>query len=299
MARIAIVGPGAIGGTLAGNLVQAGHHDVVICGRRPAGGIRVKTLSAEVEVPGPVQTDPEAVGPVDWIWVATKTYSVADTTRWIRGLATAGTRVAVFQNGVEHRERFAGVLPDDQIVPVVIDTPAERPNPNEVVQRGVIRLAIGDDNNGRELAALFAEIETEIALTPDFKSAAWQKLAINSAGVICALVMEPSRVMRREAVGELVLGLVGECVAVGQAEGAVFPADTPNRVLRQQRDSAPDGINSLYGDRLAGRPTEIDARNGVIVRLGKKHGIPTPLNAMAVALVEAQAAKANAEQRQP
>jgi 2-dehydropantoate 2-reductase len=292
MARIAIIGPGAIGGTLAGNLVLAGHHEVIMGGRRAADGIMIKTLTAEVTVPGPVQTLPASVGKVDWVWVATKTYSAEDTLRWIRGLADAETRVAVFQNGVEHRERFAGVLRADQIVPVVIDTPAERTAPNEVVQRGVIRLAIADDANGRELADLFADVATEITLTPDFKSAAWQKLAINAAGVICALVMEPSRIMQSDEIGQLALGLVAECVAVGIAEGAVFPDDTPMRVLRQQRGSNPDGINSLYGDRLAGRQTEIDARNGVIVRLGKKHGIPTPLNAMAVTLLEAQAAKA-------
>jgi 2-dehydropantoate 2-reductase len=46
-------------------------------------------------------------------------------------------------------------------------------------------------------------------------------------------------------------------------------------------------VNSLLADRLAGRPLEIDARNGVIVRLGQQHGIATPLNGMAVAILEA------------
>jgi len=51
MARIAIIGPGAIGGTLAGNLVQQGRHEVVLVGRRAADSIRVRTLSGEVIVP--------------------------------------------------------------------------------------------------------------------------------------------------------------------------------------------------------------------------------------------------------
>jgi 2-dehydropantoate 2-reductase len=58
-------------------------------------------------------------------------------------------------------------------------------------------------------------------------------------------------------------------------------------VLRFYRTQPPDSINSIYADRLAGRPVEIDARNGVIVRLGEKHGIPTPNNRMAVALLKA------------
>ena len=58
-------------------------------------------------------------------------------------------------------------------------------------------------------------------------------------------------------------------------------------VVEGARKAAPDGLNSLIADRMAGRKMEIDARNGAIVRLGAKHGIPTPLNAMAVALLTA------------
>jgi len=56
-----------------------------------------------------------------------------------------------------------------------------------------------------------------------------------------------------------------------------------------------DARRSLYRgediDRLAGRPMEIDARNGVIVRLGKRHGIATPCNQMAIALLETMTAE--------
>jgi 2-dehydropantoate 2-reductase len=47
----------------------------------------------------------------------------------------------------------------------------------------------------------------------------------------------------------------------------------------------------MLADRQSGRLVEIDARNGVIVRLGRKHGIATPANSMAVALMEAMVAK--------
>jgi 2-dehydropantoate 2-reductase len=55
------------------------------------------------------------------------------------------------------------------------------------------------------------------------------------------------------------------------------------------RKGPADAINSMHADRLAGRPMEIDARNGVIVRLGSKHGIPTPVSQIIVALLEAVA----------
>ena len=56
----------------------------------------------------------------------------------------------------------------------------------------------------------------------------------------------------------------------------------PERCIEIYRKEPRDGLNSLHADRLAGRPMEVDARNGAIVRLGRKHGIPTPANKMAV-----------------
>jgi 2-dehydropantoate 2-reductase len=78
-------------------------------------------------------------------------------------------------------------------------------------------------------------------------------------------------------------------MAVGRAEGAVFEDGLPEKILASQRAAPPDSMNSIHADRAAGRPMELDARNGVIVRLGRKHGIATPYNDMAVALLAAMA----------
>jgi 2-dehydropantoate 2-reductase len=69
--------------------------------------------------------------------------------------------------------------------------------------------------------------------------------------------------------------------------GADLPHDIPAQVVESYRSAPPDSINSMHADRLAGRPMEIDARNGVIVRLGRTHGLPTPANAAVAALLEA------------
>jgi 2-dehydropantoate 2-reductase len=78
-----------------------------------------------------------------------------------------------------------------------------------------------------------------------------------------------------------------ETIRVGRAVGARLSDSVGDDVLERLRRSAPDSVNSFLADRLAKRPMEIDARNGVVVRLGKQHGIPTPLTEMAVGLLEA------------
>jgi 2-dehydropantoate 2-reductase len=118
-------------------------------------------------------------------------------------------------------------------------------------------------------------------------SAAWRKLALNSAGVVGALTQKPAGVVRNEKAAALMRAIAAESVAVGRAVGARLPDTVPDEVLERLRASAPDSVNSLLADRLAKRSMELDARNGVIVRLGALHGVPTPLNAMAVAILEA------------
>jgi 2-dehydropantoate 2-reductase len=110
---------------------------------------------------------------------------------------------------------------------------------------------------------------------------------LNSAGAINALTMKPAGVFHDEALARVALEMVQECVAVGRAEGARLDDGVGEQVLAHYRAQPRDSVNSLLADRLAGRLMEIDARNGVIVRLGEKHGIETPLNRMAVVVLEA------------
>ncbi|MDB6114174.1 MAG: 2-dehydropantoate 2-reductase [Lacunisphaera sp.] len=236
-----------------------------------------------------VLTAPEAASPVDWVLVATKAYDAAGAAVWLKNLAAKGAPVAVLQNGVEHRERFAPYLPAEQIVPVMIDCPAERSDPTHIRQRGTAKMVVQDDAHGRGFATLFAGTPVEVMLTADLKSAVWRKLCINSSGVINALLLQPTAALRDGQLGELLKTMVEECMAVGRAEGAVFEAGLAEKILQVNRDAPPDSVNSIQADRAAGRPMEVDARNGVIVRLGRKHGIATPYNQMAVALLEAMA----------
>lgn len=287
MSRIAIIGPGAVGATLAAWLGRAGQHEVFLCSRRPLSGLTVETTAGLITARPTLLTDPATAPAVDWVFVTTKAYDAAGAATWFPRLGATGAPVAILQNGVEHRERFAAFLPAGRIMPVVVDVPAERTGQNQVRQRGPGLLTVTDDPRGRAFAALFAGTDLAVTLTPDFTTAMWRKLCLNAAGAVSALVLQPAGCLRDEALGEVARDLVREAVAVSRAEGAVLGDELVETVLRSYRTAPSDAINSLHADRLAGRPMEIDARNGAIVRLGRKHGLPTPCNQMAVALLTA------------
>jgi 2-dehydropantoate 2-reductase len=291
MTRIAIVGVGAIGGVTAALLQQAGH-ELLLCTRRPMSGLSVDTPEGLVKVQASFVTAPSEAFEVDWVIVATKAYDIAGAAKWLEPLCSKGAPVAVLQNGVEHRERFAPYVPMEKILPVMVDCPAERQSPDRVRQRGVMHLKVPDNVLGRDFVKLFAGTPADATTVPDFLSVVWRKLCFNSAGVLSALVLQPTGIVREEAMGDVALQIIRECAAVARADGANLEENVADVVLAAQRAAPADSVNSMLADRQAGRPVEIDARNGVIVRLGRKHGIATPANSMAVALMEAMAAKA-------
>jgi 2-dehydropantoate 2-reductase len=282
MPRIAIVGPGAIGGVMAAHLSAA--HELVLCARRPVPELVVESPDTTVTIRPPVFTDPVGAPAVDWVLVTTKTYDAAGAAEWLPALTASGAPVAIVQNGVEHRERFAGV---ERLLPVLAYCPVERASPTRIRQRGRARFVAPDSVDGAAFARLFDGTAVQVTVTPDFRTAAWEKLCFNALGAINAVLLRPCGIFHDEAVAAVARGLARECIAVGRAEGARLDDALADRVVQMYRNLPADSVNSLHADRMAGRPMEVDARNGAIVRLGRRHGIDTPLNATFVALLEA------------
>jgi 2-dehydropantoate 2-reductase len=286
MARIAIVGPGAIGGVIAAWITRTARHELFLCARRPIPDLVVETPDETISVRATTITDPRAAPPVDWVFVATKTYDAAGAAEWFHALRGPETPVAVLQNGVEHRERFAPWVSVARIVPALLYCPAERISPGRIRQRRACRIDVPDEPLGRDFAALFAGVGVEVTPRADFQTALWRKLSVNAVGALNALLLRPEGIFRDESVAGVARALAGECVAVARAEGAALDDRAVEDVLEVYRQNPPDTVNSIHADRLAGRRMEVDARNGVIVRLGRRYGIPTPYNHMASVLLE-------------
>jgi len=287
MASILLVGPGAIGATLTAWLCHDDRHVVTVAARTPFDSIETTTPSGVIRARPRVITDPSQAQLVDWILVATKTYDSESAAAWFPNASGTRTRLAVIQNGVEHVQRFEKHFDATRIVPVMIDLPAERLAPGRTVQKGPAHLVVPAGKNGADFLALFAHANFDAQQTSDFTTAVWKKLCLNCAGAISAVLLKPAAISHHEGVAEAMRTLVRECVAVGRAEGATLADSIPDEIVERTRRGPRDAGNSMYADRLAGRPMEYDARNGVIVRLGAKRGIAAPMNALMVALLAA------------
>jgi 2-dehydropantoate 2-reductase len=289
MPSITIIGPGAIGGTVAAWLAQDPINQVSICARTPFSQLRVDTPNRTLIATPPLFFSPNKnqLVPQDWVLIATKAYDVDTAVQWLPELISDYTRVAILQNGVEHIERFSPYVDRQILVPVVVDLPAERRAPGHIRQKGTGNLISPDTENGRDFAELFTHTALTATTTTDFKTQAWKKLALNATGALSALLLKSIDLELHPEIEGLVRQIVSECIQVGRAEGATLPDELEDQILEGYRHPSTPSINSLHSDRLAGRPMEIDARNGAVVRFGQRHGIDTPMNQLMVTLLKA------------
>jgi len=287
---VAVVGLGSIGGVAAGVLAAAGRHDVIACVRRPLAQLILEQPNGTVALPLRTLTDPAQAGPVDWVLLCTKTHQTQAAAPWLARLCAPSSRIAVLQNGIGHVGSVAPLAGGAAVVPVIVYYNGERLAPDRVrLRQGSDQdLAVADDDDGRAFAALFAATPLRVMRSEDFTTLAWRKLLINAiANPITALTLQRQAVLRRPDVKALCLAILDEAVAVARAEGARLADDEPARALAALFTFSGELGTSMYFDRLAGRPLEVEALSGAIVAAGERHGIATPLNRALLVLLRA------------
>jgi 2-dehydropantoate 2-reductase len=306
MPTIAIIGVGAIG-TATASLIKNNtiattkpSTDLLFCTRRPLQiPLRMITPDGVVEVKGenivgPIDTTNQTTSPVDWILISTKTYSVPSIAPWFPSLLGPATRIAVLQNGVEHRERFAPYLTHEQqknLLPVMVDLSAEKQPDGSVLQWNWGLYIVPNSPLGREFKALFDGGKLDVRLESDWTTVAWKKLCVNAASAVLALTGMPNSVIHQPGMYEVALGIAKEVIVAGNVSGARIEAAYANEVLERMKAAPGDGVNSMAADRIAEREMELDARNGIVVRTGRRAGIDMPLNGMVVAVLTAVQSK--------
>ena len=287
--RVAVVGPGSVGGFFAAHLAAAGR-DVVACARRPFDHYVVESETAPVaETPARVVTSPDGIegGPVDWVLVGVKAHQTEGAAEWLDRLCGSTTSVVVMQNGVEGEERLAPYVNGAEVVAAVVYCGASLPEPGHVHHTSTGWLIVPERPISLRLAELFEGTGAGIRVSAEYPTEAWRKLGINvMANGVTALTRQPMRVFRRPDVSELGFHLLDECWTVARAEGAALTS-ADARIIMERMAQAGDERTSTLQDRLAGRPTEHDALYGAVMRAGARHGIPTPYAETVSALLAA------------
>ena len=284
----ALVGPGAIGSTVAA-LAHAAGHSITLCGRTPRDSIELRPDDGDpVVVPGPVHTDAgDLEGPVDVVLLAVKDTQTEGAAAWLARLCDANTVVCALQNGVDQVERVGRFCPGSTVVPAAVWFSAETHHDGWVRLRTPARLVLPDDPAARRLAETLRSPRLAIECSPDFTTDAWRKLLTNAVAGLMVLTGRKSGMFRRDDVARLGRNYLAECLAVARAEGANLDDAVIGETIDLFRGLPEDVTTSILTDREHGRPMEWDVRNGVIARKAAEHGLATPISDVLVPLLAA------------
>lgn len=284
---IAVVGPGAIGTTVAAALHEVGRTPL-LCGRTPRDHLMLRDDDRLIAVPGPVLTDPAQIThPVDLVFLAVKATQTDAAALWLAALRGPKTVICVLQNGIEQVECVASLSPGARVVPAVVWFPAQAQSDGSVQLRGDARLSLPDTPASRVVVEALRGTSCPVELAADFTSLAWRKLLQNAAAGFMALTHRRSAMFGRPDIAKLALAYLKECLEVARADGAELGDEVPQELLAKFQAFPPDMGTSILADREAGRPLEWDVRNGVISRRGRSRGIPTPISDVLVPLLAA------------
>ncbi len=290
--KIAILGAGAVGGYYGGLLARSGNEVTFIArGAHLAAirerGLRVESVHGDFEVcPAQATDDPATVGPVDLVLVTVKSYGLEEAAVAARSLVGPETCVLPLLNGLDAAERLAAVLGDGPVLAGLTHISASVVAPGVIRQVSPLRRITFGERDGTitpragRIRDTLAAGGIEVVLTPAVEVALWEKFVfIASIGGVCSLARLPiGPVLALPETRQLYLDALREVEAVGRARGVALPADIVEQTLRLTEGFAPQTKPSLLADLEAGRPLELEALSGTVVRYGRQAGVPTPVH---------------------
>jgi 2-dehydropantoate 2-reductase len=300
--RVAILGPGGVGGLLAGALHRAGSEVIVVAHEQTAAVIAEHGVRVQSIIFGDFVAHPRAVAlldePVDALIVATKAAGLQSA---LERIATASsperesTVVLPLLNGLDHiavlRERFAPA----SVLAGSIRVEADRPEPGVVVHTSPFLLVdmASDQPAARPamhaLADALTQAQVPVRVLDSEAQVMWSKLVrLNAlACTTSAYDVLLGEIRSTPSLRADLVGAIEEACASGQAEGA---SDVDPQQAIAELELAHDTLgSSMQRDIAAGREPELDAIPGSVLRAAARHGIPCPTIERLVAMIAARA----------
>ncbi|POX64204.1 2-dehydropantoate 2-reductase [Streptomyces sp. Ru62] len=285
---VAVLGPGGTGGLLAALLSRSGHRVICLAGEATADTLRRSGITVRSpqfgDFTAAVDADTELREPVDACLITVK-HTALEAALTRVPPAVLGDALAVpLLNGVEHPATLRTRYRPDRVAPAVIRVESTRIAPG-VIEHGSpfteIDLA-GDAVPRARLDALAAHLNAcgaTARVAGDETAALWAKMAFLAPfALLTTRYGVPLGVVRTRHRDELE-ALVAETAAVSRACGA--PAD-PAQALARYDAFPPAAKSSMQRDAEAGRPLELDAIGGALLRAAERHGVPVPVTARLV-----------------
>ena len=301
--KIAVMGAGSVGGYFGGALARSGN-DVTLIARGPhleqilQNGLRMDTGRGDFLLACPSEItatrDPESVGHADLILLTVKTYHNSQAVAAMRPMVGPGTSILCLQNGMDSYQAVADSYGKDKVLPGAAYIEASVPSPGLVKQTGnVVRIVFGEldgveSTRSRQILTALLDAGIAAESSPDIRASLWTKFLFiaTMAGVTSTSRRTMAQLMPQPEWRRVVEGCLREIEAVGHASGVNLAEDIVGGTMRYIDAELADLSASMHADIMAGRPLELEALTGAVVRAGQSVGIATPINDLIYAMLK-------------
>ena len=298
--QVVVLGAGGLGGYVGASLARSGCQVTLVArGDHLAAlrerGLRVSDDKGEAVVSLDAVENSAELGRADVAFVAVKTHALEGIAPQAVALAERGAVIVPLLNGVEAPAQLESAgAPAASIAPGVAYVTAFLTGPGQVTRigrHGRVVVGCGGGQPELPLSALipaFRASGIELEFTSDPVLEAWTKMmVVCSLTAACALSGAPVGAVRSRRLGRRLLSeAVSEVGRVGRASGVPITDEHEARARGVLDGFAGDFAPSLVHDLKRGKPTEVDALNGAISRIGEEVGISTPIHDAATSAIE-------------
>jgi 2-dehydropantoate 2-reductase len=290
--RIAVFGAGGVGGYFGGRLAQAGE-DVVFIARGDhlkamvTHGLRVDSVKGDfVLKPVKATDDPAKAGIVDVILVGVKAWQVTNAAEAMRPMVGPETFVLPLQNGLEAPTQLAAVLGDQHVLGGLCGLSTYIVGPGHIRHAGADPFVMFGELDNRpsdrvkRLQKVFERAGVIAKIPQDIHVALWMKfLLITAWSGVGAVTRTPLGVWRSlPETRQMAESALQEIIRVAQARDIALPENAMPTTMKAYDSLPPDITSSMQRDIAEGRPSELDAQIGAVVRFGKEADVATPLH---------------------
>jgi 2-dehydropantoate 2-reductase len=288
---IAVLGPGGVGGLVAGALDRAGTPVTLVARESTAELIAARGLRVSSVRLGDFVAHPRAVArleePVEALVVATKATGLHEA---LERIAAPPALVVPLLNGLDHlavlRERFG----EQTVVAGTIRVEADRPEPGVVVHSSpFLRIDMASAHAAARpameaLAGKLEEAGIPARVEESEPQVLWGKLVRLNALACTTSAFDKllGEILTTPELRAELVGAIEEGCAVAAAEGAKIDAADP---LGELSAAHPTLGSSMQRDIAAGRTPELDAIPGAVLRAAARHGVECPTIERLVAMI--------------
>lgn len=293
--RIAVLGPGGVGGLLAALLVRDGNSVEVLAGEATAQAIAAQGLRVESERFGDFQVSVRSAtrlqSQVDACLITVKSTHLRDALERVPTDALGDGLVVPFLNGIDHVDILRTMYPPSSVAPASIRVETARVEPGFIRHTSAfasVEIAASADNRSpvEQIAAHLASAGLDVRVRDDETSMLWDKLSFLAPLALLTTHERANAGVIRTRRRADTLAVISEVARVAAADGGRVDPEAVVRLL----DAVPAKMeSSMQRDQAAGRPLEIDAIGGAVIRRAARAGIEVPVTARLVNDLQARA----------